>query len=250
MGVSGQCPVPAVFCHGERTPSTHCTGGWVGLRAGLDTEVGGKILCPCQGLNPDRLVVQSIVRHYTDRATPAPHKHHVLAKFSMFINQLSYCNCQNCPMKSKLLLNGCFFYYFFTLVKIFINICNSDWEVLSYYNYRIICFPCYISSIFPIMRCFNSVPDLNSSFYIPIAIHILFLWWGTSVTEFKMKLPCSTFQYHQMQVSASVQLMSIRYLNFLHSFNKTYFSQKYYHSIFLNINIGLNERLRTAKHFL
>jgi hypothetical protein len=26
---------------------THCTGGWVGLRAGLDTEARGKIRCLC-----------------------------------------------------------------------------------------------------------------------------------------------------------------------------------------------------------
>jgi hypothetical protein len=32
----------------------------------------GKILCLCQGSNPDHPVVQSIVRHYTDWATPAP----------------------------------------------------------------------------------------------------------------------------------------------------------------------------------
>jgi hypothetical protein len=31
---------------GERTPGTHCTGGWVGPRAGLDTEVRGKIISP------------------------------------------------------------------------------------------------------------------------------------------------------------------------------------------------------------
>jgi hypothetical protein len=31
-------------------PSTHCTGGWVGLRAGLDTEVRGKILSPLPGI--------------------------------------------------------------------------------------------------------------------------------------------------------------------------------------------------------
>jgi hypothetical protein len=65
MGVSGQRHAPAALCPGERTPGTHCTGGWVGLRAGLDTEVTGKILCPCRGSNPDHLVVQSIVRHYT-----------------------------------------------------------------------------------------------------------------------------------------------------------------------------------------
>jgi hypothetical protein len=32
------------FTPGERTPGTYCRGGWVGLRAGLDTEVRGKIL--------------------------------------------------------------------------------------------------------------------------------------------------------------------------------------------------------------
>jgi hypothetical protein len=34
-GVSGQRHAPSALCAGERTPST---GGWVGLRAGLDTE--------------------------------------------------------------------------------------------------------------------------------------------------------------------------------------------------------------------
>jgi hypothetical protein len=44
------------FISGERTPGTHCTGGWVGPRAGLDTEARGKILCLCRGWNPDRPV--------------------------------------------------------------------------------------------------------------------------------------------------------------------------------------------------
>jgi hypothetical protein len=30
------------FTPGERTSGTHCTGGWVGPRAGLDTEARGK----------------------------------------------------------------------------------------------------------------------------------------------------------------------------------------------------------------
>jgi hypothetical protein len=47
-----------------KDPGTHCTGGWVGPRAGLDKEAIGKILCPCRGSNPDRPVVQSVVRHY------------------------------------------------------------------------------------------------------------------------------------------------------------------------------------------
>jgi hypothetical protein len=60
MGVSGQRHAPASLCPVERTPGTHCTGGWVGLRAGLDTEVRGKILFPCRGSNPDLPVVQSM----------------------------------------------------------------------------------------------------------------------------------------------------------------------------------------------
>jgi hypothetical protein len=45
----------------EKIPGTHCTGGWVGPRAGLDTEVRGDILCPCRESKPDRSVVQSVV---------------------------------------------------------------------------------------------------------------------------------------------------------------------------------------------
>jgi hypothetical protein len=57
------------FTPRERTPGTHCTGGWVGLRAGLDTKVTGKILCPCRGSTLDRPVVQPVARHYTAWAT-------------------------------------------------------------------------------------------------------------------------------------------------------------------------------------
>jgi hypothetical protein len=63
------------FTSGERAHGTHCTGGWVGPRAGLDPEVRGKILCLCQGSNP---AVQSVVRHYTDWATPAPRLYHAI----------------------------------------------------------------------------------------------------------------------------------------------------------------------------
>jgi hypothetical protein len=63
-GVSGQRHAP-----GKGPPGTHCTGGWVGPRAGLDTDVRGKILCLCQVSNLDRPVNQSVARHYTDWAT-------------------------------------------------------------------------------------------------------------------------------------------------------------------------------------
>jgi hypothetical protein len=46
-GVSGQRHAPAALYPRERTPSTHRTGGWVGLRAGLDTEVRREIPCLC-----------------------------------------------------------------------------------------------------------------------------------------------------------------------------------------------------------
>jgi hypothetical protein len=58
MEVSGQRYAPAALYPGKRTPGTHCTGGWVGLRAGLDTEATGKVLCLCWGSNTDRPVVQ------------------------------------------------------------------------------------------------------------------------------------------------------------------------------------------------
>jgi hypothetical protein len=53
------------FTPWETTPGNHCTGGWVGYRAGLDKEARGKILCPCRGSNPNRPVVQPLVRRYT-----------------------------------------------------------------------------------------------------------------------------------------------------------------------------------------
>jgi hypothetical protein len=46
MGVSGQC-------HARAGPSgTHCTGEWVGPRAGPDTETNGKIPSPLPGIEP------------------------------------------------------------------------------------------------------------------------------------------------------------------------------------------------------
>jgi hypothetical protein len=44
------------FTAEENTAGTQWTGGSVGLRAGLDTEVREKILCLCRGSNPGRPV--------------------------------------------------------------------------------------------------------------------------------------------------------------------------------------------------
>jgi hypothetical protein len=56
---------------GKDPPVSHCTRGWVCPRAGLNIEVRGKSSLPPMESNLDRPVVQSVVRHYTDWATPA-----------------------------------------------------------------------------------------------------------------------------------------------------------------------------------
>jgi hypothetical protein len=50
MGVGGQSHVPTVYP--RESPTTHCTGGWVGLRAGLK---GAENLAPHQDSIPGQL---------------------------------------------------------------------------------------------------------------------------------------------------------------------------------------------------
>jgi hypothetical protein len=52
MGVSGQSHVPASLYSRETTPGTHYTEGWVGFRAGLETEAIENILSPLRGIEP------------------------------------------------------------------------------------------------------------------------------------------------------------------------------------------------------
>jgi hypothetical protein len=52
MGMSCQRHAPTALYIWERTLDTHRTGGWVGHRAGLDTEIRGKILLPLPGIEP------------------------------------------------------------------------------------------------------------------------------------------------------------------------------------------------------
>jgi hypothetical protein len=75
-GVSGQCHTLG------NDPGTHWTGGWVGIRAGVDTEVRERNLCLCRGSKP---VVQSDTK---DWATPAP-----INIPNRFINT---CYCHSC----------------------------------------------------------------------------------------------------------------------------------------------------------
>jgi hypothetical protein len=55
MGMSGLRHAPAVLYPRVKDPGTHCTGGWMGPRAGLDTEE--KSFRLCQGSKLYRPVV-------------------------------------------------------------------------------------------------------------------------------------------------------------------------------------------------
>jgi hypothetical protein len=66
--VSGQRHAPAAHYPREKTLGTHRRRRWVGLRAGLDTEATGNPFTSAGDRTP---VVQSVVKHYTDWATPA-----------------------------------------------------------------------------------------------------------------------------------------------------------------------------------
>jgi hypothetical protein len=49
---SGQRHALAALFRQEKDPRTHWMGGWVGPRAGPDTEARGKILLPLPGIEP------------------------------------------------------------------------------------------------------------------------------------------------------------------------------------------------------
>ena len=59
----GQCHAPAALYPRER-PGTHCTGGWVGPRAGLDRCRKSR---PPPGFDPR--TIQPVASRYTDHAT-------------------------------------------------------------------------------------------------------------------------------------------------------------------------------------
>ena len=65
-GVGGQIHVPAALPPGKGL-GTHCTGGWVGPKAGLD---GCGKISPPPGFDPR--TVQPVAIHYTDFGIPAP----------------------------------------------------------------------------------------------------------------------------------------------------------------------------------
>jgi len=69
-GVSGQRhALAALYPWGKDPPSTRWIGGWVGLRADLNTETKVKSFASAGFRTP---FVQSVVRHYDGWVTPGP----------------------------------------------------------------------------------------------------------------------------------------------------------------------------------
>jgi hypothetical protein len=82
MGVSFQRHAPTSLYTRGKVPRTHWIGGWVGLRVGLDTEGREKIICLCWDQIP---FIQSVVRLYTDWASPATNEVYKSDKYFVVI---------------------------------------------------------------------------------------------------------------------------------------------------------------------
>jgi hypothetical protein len=70
MGVSGQHHAPAALYPRGKDPGTHCTGGWVSPRAGLDAGARRKILCPCRRSNSGHSVRSQTLYQLSYRGSP------------------------------------------------------------------------------------------------------------------------------------------------------------------------------------
>jgi hypothetical protein len=68
MGVNGERHAPAALYPPGENPGTHWIRGWMGLRAGLDTEAREKSFTSTGDWTP---IVQSVVRHATEK-NPSP----------------------------------------------------------------------------------------------------------------------------------------------------------------------------------
>jgi len=65
MEVIGQLQAPTALPPGKEPPGTRLIGGWMGLRAGLDTVSKRTISSPRRHSNPGQPIVQTVVSHYT-----------------------------------------------------------------------------------------------------------------------------------------------------------------------------------------
>jgi hypothetical protein len=91
---------------------THWTQGWWALEPVWTHKLEEKSSCLCWGSNHDRLVIQSVAKHYTDWATPASSlvsshlKNYLSAQLYNFpemnyrYKMSVYCSCQPFPYMS------------------------------------------------------------------------------------------------------------------------------------------------------
>jgi hypothetical protein len=70
MEVSGQLHNPDRFTPTESAPGTHCIGGWVRPRAGLDAVEKRKNSQPLPGLEPP--IIQPVAQRYTTELSGLP----------------------------------------------------------------------------------------------------------------------------------------------------------------------------------
>jgi hypothetical protein len=65
--MSGHCHAEGSVSPPVNDPAMYWIGGWVDIKAGLVTEARGKYFVSASDRTP---VVQSVVRHYTDKSYP------------------------------------------------------------------------------------------------------------------------------------------------------------------------------------
>jgi hypothetical protein len=95
---------PGRFTPGERTPGTHCIGGWVGPRTGFDIMEETKCLAPTTNQTH---AAQFMARHYTDWAIPSPHPHIQIHTYKTnFLEQNPSREAYNCPAAQEIHFYG------------------------------------------------------------------------------------------------------------------------------------------------
>jgi hypothetical protein len=85
----------------ERTYGTHCTGGWVGPRASLDTKATGNIISPLSGIEPRSS--GRLARNHTLYWLSYPaHSYLIYSQiFSILIDTISTINCRGVKIHTK-----------------------------------------------------------------------------------------------------------------------------------------------------
>jgi hypothetical protein len=117
------------FTPGERTlPGTQWIGGWVGLRAGLDTEATVKKSCLCRGSNTGRSLQSDTTLTELTQLTRSTHKvtqtnSTSILEVGLTLHQVVFTRARHAWLRSLLRASG---YY--------VGLCCSDFSVVSYCN--------------------------------------------------------------------------------------------------------------------